>query len=113
MLTPMMVKTPREFFEKALPSMFDPSKAAGLEAVIQMSITGPNGGDWTIIIKDEKMEIKEGIHPSADIAVKIIDTDFVDLINRKQSALTAYMSGKIQFNGSLALGLRLIDAGII
>jgi putative sterol carrier protein len=110
---PMTIETPREFFEKALPSRFDPSKAGGLEAVIQMNITGANGGDWTIIIKEEKMEVKEGVHPSPEIAIKMVDTDFVDLVNRKQSALTAFMSGKIQFNGSLALGLRLVDAGII
>ena len=109
----MAVKTPREFFEKALPSRFDPSKAAGLDAVIQMNIAGANGGDWMIIIKDQKMEMKEGIHASPDIAIKIVDKDFVDLINRKQSAMTMFMSGKIQFKGSLALGLRLIDAGII
>jgi putative sterol carrier protein len=109
----MTIKTPGEFFEKALPSRFDPSKAGGLEAVIQMNITGSNGGDWTIIIKDGKMEVKQGIHPSPEIAIKIVDTDFVDLINHKQSALTAFMSGKIQFKGSLALGLRLIDAGLM
>jgi putative sterol carrier protein len=113
MLMPMTIKTPTEFFEKALPSRFNPSKAGGLEAVIQMNITGPNGGDWTIIVKDQEMEVKEGVHPSPDIAVKIVDTDFVDLVNRKQSALTAFMSGKIQFKGSLALGLRLMDAGFL
>ena len=109
----MTIKTPTEFFEKALPSRFDPSKAGGLEAVIQMNIAGPNGGDWTMIIKDQKMEVKEGIQSSPDIAIKIVDKDFVDLINRKQSAMTMFMSGKIQFKGSLALGLRLIDAGLI
>jgi len=109
----MTIKTPREFFEKALPSRFEPSKAEGLEAVIQMNISGSDGGDWTIIIKDGKMEIRQGIHPSPEIAIKIVDKDFVDLINHKQSALTAFMSGKIEFKGSLALGLRLIDAGFI
>lgn len=108
---PMTIKTPREFLEKTLQSRFDPTKAGGPEAVVQMNITGSNGGDWTVTIKDGKMEVKEGIHPSPDIAIKIVDTDFVDLINRKQSALTAFMSGKIQFKGSLALGLRLMDAG--
>ena len=109
----MTIKTPREFFEKALPSRFDPSKAEGLEAVIQMNIMGSNGGDWTIIIKNGNMEVKQGIHRSPEIAIKIVDTDFVDLINHKQSAMTAFLSGKIQFKGSLALGLRLIDAGFM
>jgi putative sterol carrier protein len=110
---PMTIKTPREFFEKALPSRSDPSKTRGLEAVVQMNITGPNGGDWTLVVKDQEVEVKEGVHPSPEITIKIVDTDFVDLINRKQSAVTMFMSGKIQFTGSLALGLRLMDAGFI
>lgn len=109
----MTVKTPREFFEKVLPSKFDLSKAAGVEAIIQMNITGSNGGNWTITVKDQKMEVKDGIHPSPAIEIKIADTDFVDLTNGKIGALGAFMSGKIRFNGSLSLGMRLMDMGII
>jgi putative sterol carrier protein len=109
----MTVKTPREFFERALASRFDPSKAAGLEAVIQMRITGPNGGEWTIIVKDKRMQVEEGVHPSPEIAISITDTDFVNLVNGKQTAVDAFMSGRIQFKGSLALGLRLMDTGLI
>lgn len=109
----MNVKTPREFFEKELPSKFDPAKTGGLDAIIQMNVTGPNGGDWTIILKEKKMEIKEGNHPSPAISVKIADTDFVDLINGKLNAVSAFMSGKIAFKGSMSLGLKLVDMGII
>jgi putative sterol carrier protein len=109
----MTIKTPREFFDRVLLGRLDSSKTAGLEAVIHMNITGSDGGDWTIIIKDQKVEVNEGGHPSPEIAVKIADVDFVDLINGRLSALAAFMSGKIQFKGSLALGLRLIDAGLL
>jgi len=109
----MNVKTPREFFEKNLPEKFDPAKAANLNAVIQMNLTGPNGGDWAIAVKDQKMVIKEGNDPSPGISVKMADTDFVDLINGKLNAVNAFMSGKIQFKGSMSLGLKLIDMGIL
>jgi putative sterol carrier protein len=109
----MSIKTPREFFEKVLPEKFNPAKAGNLDTIIQMNFTGNNGGDWTIIVKDQKMEIKEGNHASPGISVKMADADFVDLINGKLNAITAFMSGKIQFKGSMSLGLRLIDIGII
>lgn len=109
----MNVKTPREFFEKVLPNKFDPAKAGDLDVVILMNVTGPNGGDWTIIVKQKKMEVKEGNHPSPAISVKIADTDFVDLINGKLNAISAFMSGKIAFKGSMSLGLKLVDMGII
>ncbi len=109
----MVISSPREFFEKSLPSRFDPAKAAGLDAVIQMNITGSKGGDWTITVRDQKMDIKEGIHASPAIAVKIADADFVDLVNGKLNAIGAFMAGKIEFKGSMSLGLKLIDLGIM
>jgi putative sterol carrier protein len=109
----MNIKTPREFFEKTLPEKFDAAKAGNLDAVIQMNLTGPNGGDWTIAVKDQKMVIKEGNEQSPGISVKMADTDFVDLINGKLNAVSAFMSGKIQFKGSMSLGLKLIDMGIL
>jgi len=109
----MNIKTPREFFEKTLPEKFEPAKAGNLDAVIQMNLTGPNGGDWTITVKDQKMVIKEGNEQSPGISVKMADVDFVDLMNGKLNAVSAFMSGKIQFKGSMSLGLKLIDMGIL
>ncbi len=109
----MNIKTPNEFFEKILPEKFDPAKAGNLNAVIQMNLTGPNGGDWAIIVKDQKMAIKEGNETSPAISVKMTDSDFVDLINGKLNAVNAFMSSKIQFKGSMSLALKLIDLGIL
>ncbi len=33
----MDVKTPKEFFEKVLPAKFDPNKATGIDAVVQLN----------------------------------------------------------------------------
>jgi putative sterol carrier protein len=109
----MNIKTPREFFEKILPERFDSAKAGNLDAVIQINLTGPDGGDWAIAVKDQKMVIKEGNELSPGISVKMADTDFVDLINGKLKAVSAFMSGKIQFKGSMSLGLKLIDMRIL
>ena len=35
----MDVKTPKEFFEKILPAKFDPNKAAGIDAIVQLNIS--------------------------------------------------------------------------
>ena len=108
----MNIKTPREFFEK-LPSRFDPKKAAGVDALIQMNVSGPDGGEWTLIVKDQALQIKEGKDPSAQITIEVADNDFVDLINGKLSGFGAFMSGKIQFKGSLSLGMRLMNMGLL
>lgn len=109
----MTVRTPRQFFEETLPNKFDPHKAADVDAVIQMNITGPDGGQWIITVRDQKMDIKEGVHPSPALAVKMADSDFLALINGKLNAVGAFMAGKIEFKGSMSLGLKLVELGIV
>lgn len=109
----MEVKTPKELFEKVLPSKFDANKAAGVDAVIQMNITGPNGGDWIVIIKNQKLEVQQGIHPSPSISIRIADTDYMDMVNGKLSGERAFMTGKLKFRGSMALGMKLKEIGFL
>ena len=108
-----MVGTPREFFEKVLPGRFDASKAAGVEAVVQMNIAGSDGGGWVVTVKDQKMQVKEGTHPSPTITVRVADTDFVDLVNGRLGAVDAFMTGKLEFKGNIAVGMRLMELGFM
>jgi hypothetical protein len=65
----METNTPKEFFEKALPARFKPEKAAGINVITQLNVTGPEGGNWTVILKDQKIQVTEGTH-AAHINVK-------------------------------------------
>jgi putative sterol carrier protein len=107
------VKTPREFFEKVLPTRFGPEKAKGVEATVQMDIAGPNGGNWTITIKDQKMTVEGGVHPSPTMGIRIADSAFVDVVNGKMSGVEALMAGKLEFNGSIGAGMKLLSTGLI
>jgi putative sterol carrier protein len=103
-------KTPKEFFEKILPTKFKPDKAEGFDAVAQINLVGANGGNWIITIK---IDAKEGVAANPDITLKMADTDFVALVNGKLNAVTAFMTGKLEFNGSMATGLKLLDMGFM
>ena len=109
----MEAKTPKEFFEKVLPSRFNPSKAAGVDVIAQINITGPNGGDWIVIIKDQKIEVTEGTHPSPTITIKMAETDYLNLVNGKMSGEKAFMTGKLQFKGNITIALKLREAGFL
>jgi putative sterol carrier protein len=107
------VKTPKEFFEKVMPEKFDPNKAVGIDCVVQMSLSGDNGCDWVIIIKNQKIEIREGVHPSPTVTVKMKDIDYVNMVNGKLSGERAFMTGKLKFKGSMATALKLRGLGIL
>lgn len=109
----MEIKTPQDFFDTALPAKFDPSKVAGFDAVFQLIITGPNGGEWAVTVKDQKLIIKRETHPSPSVTVTLSDTDFVDIIDGKLSGERAFMTGKLKFKGSISIALRLKDIGLL
>ncbi len=106
-------QTPKEFLEKILPARFKPEKAAGVNVTTQLNVSGPEGGSWTVIVKDQKLQVTEGTHPSPDLTLKINLTDFLDLVNGKLSAEKAFFTGKIQFKGNIAVALKLRDAGFL
>jgi putative sterol carrier protein len=109
----MEVKTPKEFFEKVLPNRFNSNKVKGIDVAVRINIMGPNGGDWIVIIKDQKIEVKEGTHPSPTIVINMAEMDYMDLVNGKLSGEKAFMIGKLQFKGNMALALRLREAGFL
>jgi putative sterol carrier protein len=109
----MQAKTPKEFFEEILPKRFVPAKAGNIDVVIQVSITGANGGDWIVTIKDQKLDVKTGSNPKANLSLKMAENDYLDLVNGKISAEKAFFSGKVQFRGNITLALKLREAGFL
>jgi putative sterol carrier protein len=106
-------KTPKEFFEEVLPRRFKPDKALGIDVTVQVNITGPNGGDWVVTIKNQKLEVKEGTHPSPTLELNMAETDYMDLVNGKMSGEKAFLTGKLRFKGNIALALKLRETGFL
>jgi putative sterol carrier protein len=109
----METKTPKEFLEKVLPARFNADKAAGIDVVAQINITGTEGGNWAVTIRDQKLQVTEGVTPSPTVTVQMSKNDFLDIVNGKLSAESAFLSGKVHFEGRLSLALKLRDAGIL
>jgi putative sterol carrier protein len=109
----MDVASPKEFFDKVLPQQFRPDKAAGVDVVVQVTVTGEDGGDWFVTIKNQSLRAVMGTHPSPTLSLKMTAKDFTALVNRKISAEKAFFSGKVHFKGNIALALKLRDAGFL
>ena len=109
----MEASTPRDFFEKTLPKRFNASKAAGVDVTVQVSIVGSNGGDWIVTIRNQKLDVKEGLQPSPNLSLKMTEKDYLDLVNHRISAEKAFFTGKVQFKGNITLALKLREAGFL
>jgi putative sterol carrier protein len=106
-------KTPKDFFEKVLPNRFKPDKAADIDVTVQIKITGTNGGNWAVKIKDQKLEVKEGTQPSPTLSLEMEEADYMDVVNGKMSGEKAFLTGKLRFKGNIALALKLRETGFL
>jgi putative sterol carrier protein len=84
-----------------MPRAFQADKAGGVDVVFQYRISGPKGGDWYSLIKDQTCRITAGMHPSPSTTIKMADDDFLALMGGKLKAMQAYTSGKLKIEGDL------------
>jgi putative sterol carrier protein len=92
--------TPAQIFE-GMGAAFQPDKAAGLDLVFQYILSGPNGGEWNMTIKDQKCEINEGQADNPTTTIKMTDDDFIALIMGELDGMTAFTSGKLKVEGDM------------
>lgn len=101
----MKFNTPEEVFA-AIEKGFDPEKA-DRNAVIQVHLTGDNGGDWVITIQDRQLSVRPGSSDHANMSMSLSATDFVKMVNREVNPMNLFMMGKIKITGDMSLAMKL------
>ncbi len=90
-----------------MPGAFLPEKAPGLDAVIQFKFTGAEAGDWYATIKDGKVTVEKGEHPSPKMTLTADSSDYVKIFTGELDGMQAFMQGKIKLAGDLNLAMKL------
>lgn len=98
--------TPKEIFE-AMPANLDPNGAKGVNATIQFNLSGDNGGEWYVTIKDGAASTHQGKAPSANMTMSMAAQDYVDMITGKLNGQMAFMSGKLKISGDMGLAMKM------
>ena len=86
---------------------FMPEKAAGVDAIIQYHLTGEEGGDWVINIKDGVCKVSEGIAENPKMTLTADGREFGDILLGKMDGMAAFMQGKLILKGDLNLAMKL------
>ena len=79
---------------------FKPEKAEGLDAVIQLLISGEGGGDYILRIEDGSFSYEQGTAEQADITVESSFDDWLKINKGEANALAMMMKGKVKIRGS-------------
>lgn len=91
----------------ALPEHFNPNAASGMDAVFQFDISGDQGGQWYVAIKNQSCEIAAGTHPTPTVSYGIGGNDFIEMMSGRLSGQAAFFSGKLRVSGDLMMAQRL------
>jgi putative sterol carrier protein len=97
--------TAREFFEQ-VPGRVSPEQARALDATYRFDIEG--AGNWRLESDGERVVVTESDAP-ADCVVRADEATFLGIVEGRQGAMGAYMTGKIRVEGDLGLAMRLRD----
>ena len=103
-----MPLTVAELMEK-MQGAFLPEKAQGVDANIQFKFTGEEAGDWVAAIKDGKVDVSRGTHPSPKMTLTADSQDYVKIITGELDGMQAFMQGKIKLAGDLNLAMKLMQ----
>lgn len=86
---------------------FVPEAAAGVDATIQYRLTGEEGGDYIIHIRDGACKVEEGIAPNPVVTLTADGRDFADVLLGRANGMQYFMLGKLKLAGDLNLAMKL------
>ncbi|ODT44050.1 MAG: hypothetical protein ABS70_06455 [Nitrospira sp. SCN 59-13] len=105
-MTHSQPKTVRAFFA-TLAGKLDPEAAEGLDVVYQFDLSGSDGGQYQLQIRDGACQITEGTHPDPNITLAMSGEDCLRVLNGKVSGTMIAMTGRLRISGDMGLAMQL------
>ena len=87
----------------SLPHFYQPQLALGLNAVIQITITGDEAFDGYLTISNTECEYTDGQPENKDITITADAKVWSDVLKGKNSAQKAFMIGQLKVRGNFVL----------
>lgn len=87
-------------------SEFIPSKAKGINAVIQLNASGDGGDQYIFNVANEKAEMEKGVAENPNVTIDVKADDWLKILNGEMDPTMAFMMGKLKITGDLGLMMR-------
>lgn len=93
----------------AMPSVFMAEKAGNAKALIQLDMTGDDGGQFALDIADGACEVREETAEKPDVTVTMEAGDFLALTEGNLNPVQAFMGGKIKVAGNVGMVMQMLN----
>jgi len=89
----------KDFMEKELPAKIaaNPKLAKEINAPIQVNISGPQGGNWTVDLTRNSDWVQPGAQGTPKMTITVSDADFAKIRANELDPTAAVMQGKLKF----------------
>lgn len=90
-----------------LQESFQPEKSAGVNAAIQLKLSGEGSGNYFLRIENKTITGGEGSVEKPRITITADTKDLVDVFEGRLDAMSAYFQGRIMVQGDLGFAMTL------
>ena len=98
--------TIKEFFQR-LPAQLDADAAEDLDAVYQFDLSGAQGGQYILTIREGACQVAEGMHAHPHVVLSMAGEDCIKILNGQLSGTAIAMSGRLKIGGDIGLAMQL------
>ena len=98
----MAFATVQDVFKK-MPEVFNADAAQGLDAVFQFEITGDEGGNWNVAVKDGACKISEGSHDDPSVTLTMSAETWLGMVSKEINGKQAFIGGQLKASGNIML----------
>jgi putative sterol carrier protein len=88
---------------------FIPEKAAGIDTSIQLHLSGEQGGDWAIVIKDKKLTVTKDALLTPRLTLAGDAQDVLKILSGQMDGMRAFMQGKVKVSGDMSLAMKMMN----
>ncbi len=85
---------------------FKKDVAKDLDFIITIDVGGPDGGAWSVTIKNGTCKVQEGAVDNPTVTLEVADKDWVDLTLGKVDAQTLLAAGRGSVKGEIAMAMK-------
>jgi len=87
-------------FLHGLPLLFQPGRAASLDATYHFRFTGRESAEATVVIRDARLDVLEGHQGRPDFRLTADTATWLDFLAKERNLAWALLRGRIRFRGS-------------